>query len=317
MSAPPFPSIREVEAPIEPRQSESLQTEFSRENPIGGADDRKDTSKIKNTVNLRCFHHGNQLGKRKFLSDPSAEADAVLLPGRERKVRQRKGACDELGDEEEAGLSLLFAASLLQQNENTDDHFASANTNAAVLDAVLPSQVPRSIQKDRKTDHTIIQPTDNDVLCGRGGGINRHCGNVIYRRVVEYNKNVYKGVPKRYRQLVSQSIVQAILNAGGRFLQQSKGDSWKEIHFRRAVQKTSQALRERTDEELQLAQAPMSIVKALMDSPTVLQTEPLQEAQLLKIEKVERSDFLEKESQNPTLKNRSTTSCTTTVVVPL
>ena len=112
------------------------------------------------------------------------------------------------------------------------------------------------------------------VLCGRGGGINKHYGNIIYRRVVEYNKRVYKQVPKRHRMLVSRSIVQAIINAGGRFLQQqeevenvasnstnsnhdmghhnmddsklTKQFRWTPIQIRRAVQKTSQALRERS-----------------------------------------------------------------------
>jgi hypothetical protein len=111
------------------------------------------------------------------------------------------------------------------------------------------------------------------VLCGRGGGINKHYGNIMYRRVVEYNKKVYKQVPKRHRMLVSRSIVQAILNAGGRFLQEHSQSSnttavaasigtandstnhdsattseWTEIQFRRAVQKTSQALRERSED---------------------------------------------------------------------
>lgn len=117
------------------------------------------------------------------------------------------------------------------------------------------------------------------VLCGRGGGINKHYGNIIYRRVVEFNKRLYKQVPKRHRMLVSRSIVQAIINAGGRFLQEqeikiavasncttgssshihsNRGDMddpkpttrkqyrWTPIQIRRAVQKTSQALRERS-----------------------------------------------------------------------
>ena len=110
------------------------------------------------------------------------------------------------------------------------------------------------------------------VLCGRGGGINKHSGNIIYRRVVEFNKRLYKQVPKRHRMLVSRSIVQAIINAGGRFLQEQevkldvasssttgpRGDMddlkattgkqyrWTPIQIRRAVQKTSQALRERS-----------------------------------------------------------------------
>jgi hypothetical protein len=85
-----------------------------------------------------------------------------------------------------------------------------------------------------------------DVLCGRGGSINKHSGNIMYRRVVEYNKAVYKRVPKKHRNLVSQSIVQAILNQGGRFLFQPDNNKWEEIPFQRAIQKTSQALRERS-----------------------------------------------------------------------
>lgn len=95
------------------------------------------------------------------------------------------------------------------------------------------------------------------VLCGRGGGINKHFGNIVYRRVVEYNKKVYKQVPKRHRMLVSRSIVQAILNAGGRFLQEQSSSGttiWTEIPIRRAVQKTSQALRERSDDSTAAAE---------------------------------------------------------------
>jgi hypothetical protein len=95
---------------------------------------------------------------------------------------------------------------------------------------------------------------------------------------VEYNKKVYKQVPKRHRMLVSRSIVQAILNSGGRFLQEHKITTssssngkihehtndgtattqvsttcttisrWTRIPLRRAVQKTSQALRERSED---------------------------------------------------------------------
>lgn len=74
--------------------------------------------------------------------------------------------------------------------------------------------------------------------------MNKHMGNIIYRRVVEYNKEIYKTVPKRQRIMVSQSIVQGVLKKNGRFLQRVN-DTWQEVEFRRAVQKTSQALREK------------------------------------------------------------------------
>jgi hypothetical protein len=104
-----------------------------------------------------------------------------------------------------------------------------------------------------------------------GGLINKHPGNIAYRRVVDFNKAIYKRVPKRHRILVSRSIVQTIQNHGGRFLQQQQATRstststttqndyvldnkkkkktasdivWVCIPVRRAVQKTSQALRE-------------------------------------------------------------------------
>jgi hypothetical protein len=98
-----------------------------------------------------------------------------------------------------------------------------------------------------------------DVLCGRGGAVNKHTGNIIYRRVVEYNKAIYRRVPKRHRMLVSQSIVQTILGAGGRFLQRSSDETWGEVPARRAVSKTSQALRERSGDDGGTATATSSL----------------------------------------------------------
>jgi hypothetical protein len=136
---------------------------------------------------------------------------------------------------------------------------ASVNNERASTPAAPPTL---SHKEERATDlATTAQPLQaqkepspfslTDVLCGRGGFINKHPGNIIYRKVVEYNKATYKQVPKRDRILVSQSIVQTILNRGGRFLISeggSKQNSWKEVDFRKAVQKTSQALRERSVE---------------------------------------------------------------------
>jgi len=95
---------------------------------------------------------------------------------------------------------------------------------------------------------SINGPKDADVLCGRGGKVNKHPGNIVYRKVVDYNKSHYQSVHKKHRILVSKSIVQAILNHGGRFMGQ-KGDKneWIPINFKRAVQKTSQALREHSN----------------------------------------------------------------------
>jgi len=101
-------------------------------------------------------------------------------------------------------------------------------------------------QQEQDDEDCENKPKDADVLCGRGGKVNKHPGNIIYRKVVEYNKSYYQSVHKKHRILVSQSIVKAILNYGGRFMGQ-KGKEWTPICFKRAVQKTSQALRERSN----------------------------------------------------------------------
>jgi hypothetical protein len=78
--------------------------------------------------------------------------------------------------------------------------------------------------------------------------VNKHRGNVVYRKVVDYNKAFYQTVHKKHRILVSQSIVQSIIDRGGRFLIMGRRGGktlWIPIGFKRAVQKTSQALRER------------------------------------------------------------------------
>ena len=98
-------------------------------------------------------------------------------------------------------------------------------------------------EEDRDAEN---KPKEADVLCGRGGKVNKHAGNIVYRKVVEYNKSYYQSVHKKHRILVSQSIVKAIINYGGRFMGR-KGKEWSPICFKKAVQKTSQALRERSN----------------------------------------------------------------------
>ena len=219
----------------------------------------------------------------------NAASETMKIPS------QQLGYIDGNVAEEEVGLKLLFAASLIQSKAaeeataltgqplrnspempatvedktvgaftqvslppSTGDIAAATSFLADSHNAEYASSVTGQITEESTSD-VIEQLTDSevsdlDVLCGRGGKINKHPGNIAYRRVVEHNKAVYKQVPKRHRILVSQSIVQTIQSHGGRFLQSSTESSqqetiWTTVPFRRAVQKTSQALREPTQAE--------------------------------------------------------------------
>jgi len=65
----------------------------------------------------------------------------------------------------------------------------------------------------------IAEPRETDVLCGRGGAALRHAGNQTYRRLVNLNKGLYITCLKTEKLKISRSIVAAIREQKGRFLE--------------------------------------------------------------------------------------------------
>jgi hypothetical protein len=175
-------------------------------------------------------------------NNPTEQRHCQLdLPFRLRNKKMRPTDC------------LLFAATLLENDDTQSTPSISAHVempvtiHAAPVDtAGVHTTTSSAAGLATEVGDSLTKPRDVDVLCGRGGLINKHPGNIVYRKVVDFNKPFYQSVHKKHRILVSQSIVRSILNFGGRFLiLGSKGKPWVEIGFKRAVQKTSQALRER------------------------------------------------------------------------
>jgi hypothetical protein len=91
----------------------------------------------------------------------------------------------------------------------------------------------------------VTDTQETDVLCGRGGAALRHPGNQTYRRLVNLNKGLYITCLKTEKLKISRSIVAAIREQKGRFLEKdNKNGTWYDIGDKKAVEKTSQALRE-------------------------------------------------------------------------
>lgn len=97
----------------------------------------------------------------------------------------------------------------------------------------------------------IRTPHPHDVLCGRGGGINSHVGNRVFRdwvadRRLDYNLASTKADKARVAKEVMNKVT--MQNPPGRFLQRDAtggvGSWWIEITEEKAMAKTSQALRE-------------------------------------------------------------------------
>jgi hypothetical protein len=94
-----------------------------------------------------------------------------------------------------------------------------------------------------------VEPTDDDVLCGRGGRSNHHPGNKVYRDEVEELKPWYRELEdKDEKTLLSQTLVDSMRVKGARFLERDE-HGWYVIDDVVARRKAGQALREDSDPE--------------------------------------------------------------------
>eukprot|EP00984_Skeletonema_dohrnii_P021333 scaffold10641_cov75-Skeletonema_dohrnii-CCMP3373.AAC.1 len=66
----------------------------------------------------------------------------------------------------------------------------------------------------------ILNPGENDILCGRGGGTNAHSGNIKFRKLVAAHKLRYLAASKSDKPNVARDVVKEWrgMNPPGRFL---------------------------------------------------------------------------------------------------
>jgi hypothetical protein len=87
---------------------------------------------------------------------------------------------------------------------------------------------------------------DNHVLCGPRGSNVHHPGNRLFLRLVKANKELYNKDYARhpsFKHLLVLSIIAAIQNRGGRFVEkEEEGKIWYEMSHKDACAKTVQAL---------------------------------------------------------------------------
>lgn len=95
----------------------------------------------------------------------------------------------------------------------------------------------------------ITEPGEHDCLFGRGGGTNHHPGNKLYRKMVEDRKGTYLNSKRLDKPLVAMAIINdwRAMDPPGRFLKQDETTKfWDDVGDKKAREKTSQALREKT-----------------------------------------------------------------------
>lgn len=92
----------------------------------------------------------------------------------------------------------------------------------------------------------IQHPTPEDILAGRGGGTNRHDGNIRFRDEARKLRIIYKDgeTDRRTKYMISQELVTRVRQYGGRFLEKGWDGRWYEMDELSARKKASQVLRE-------------------------------------------------------------------------
>lgn len=116
-------------------------------------------------------------------------------------------------------------------------------------------------------DSTALM-SENDVLCGRGGGTNSQMGNRRFRALVRDFQPTYLMAKRREKPKMARSVVLIVRNRGGRFLRQDDTDGrLYEVGDEKAEAKTSQALREGLD-----VRATKTAANTLMGTTTIVTT---------------------------------------------
>jgi hypothetical protein len=100
---------------------------------------------------------------------------------------------------------------------------------------------------NRSSGEIVSTIVEHDVLLGRGGETNSHVGNRNFRRIVFEHQAEYLAARKKEKAIIARRIVDIIKSNGGRFLKKDANHFWVDAGLRKAVSKTSQALREGLD----------------------------------------------------------------------
>ena len=95
----------------------------------------------------------------------------------------------------------------------------------------------------------VFKPNPNDILFGRGGGVNLHIGNRILRDIVSTNHREFVKADKTGKRSICIQIVQEVKTRyGGRFLKKCDEDDdtkgWYEVDDRSSTEKVRATLRE-------------------------------------------------------------------------
>jgi len=124
---------------------------------------------------------------------------------------------------------------------------SASNGNPSLSSSTTSTNATKKKGKRRKIDESrSVEPTDGDVLFGRGGYINNHPGNIQFREKALELRPWYEQptTSKDEKYMISDLLVESVKSKGHRFLERGEDGQWHEVIGNGARKKASQALRE-------------------------------------------------------------------------
>jgi hypothetical protein len=209
----------------------------------------------------RRINNSNSSSSRTYMSPIKIMLDSDVFETDDalsKVTPDKKGAATTTTNSEEEDDNVSFLDDLENLPEIDNDETEEATEEPMQQPPPLPQLTPEEqAQKEARRAqwplHNINEPGPNDCLFGRGGGTNHHPGNKRYRKMVEDKKEKYLSSKRLDKPLVAMEIINdwRALDPPGRFLKQDERTKlWNDVGDRKAREKTSQALREKSAPKL-------------------------------------------------------------------
>jgi hypothetical protein len=133
--------------------------------------------------------------------------------------------------------------------------YSSKRARSSKLTVPVPSAAAAVLRTGVEAGRVYHEPTENDVLLGRGGRANNHVGNKRYLKIKEDIQDEYMKANKNEKTVLSQKLVEIITKErDGRFLKLDEAAKrWYVVDNLTARKKASQTLREVNTAEVRAA----------------------------------------------------------------
>jgi len=129
-------------------------------------------------------------------------------------------------------------------NQEFEADFPMMNANAQNSQQIQAVDlVVASSSNSNAGPSTSIVPRPNDVLLGRGRGVQHHNGNIRFRNMLEPYRENYDRTPRKSRRQYSAAVTNYLIGSGIRFLQKAPNGDWIESSFEEADRKVGQLFR--------------------------------------------------------------------------